>query len=134
MWSARPGITRSAPVPPGLRPCQIGNLFLDESLVVHLASSLQAEGIWQGGIPMPTSLRDLEGGEWRALRQLAHSRTASARLVERARIIWLAAQGESLTAIGRTTRRSLTTVRLWLRRFNDQGLAGLQDSPRSGRP
>jgi transposase len=83
---------------------------------------------------MRTSLRDLEEGERRALSRLAHSRTASARLVERARIIWLAAQGESLRAIAQTTQRSLTTVRLWLGRFNAQGLSGLQDSPRSGRP
>jgi transposase len=31
-------------------------------------------------------------------------------------------------------QRRLPTVRLWLRRFNSQGLAGLQDSPRAGRP
>src|SRR5262245_37633716 len=83
---------------------------------------------------MPTGLRELEEEERHAIRRLAHSRTASTRLVERARIIWLAAQGQSRTTIARTVQRSLTTVRLWLGRFNAAGLAGLQDSPRAGRP
>src|SRR3712207_9005438 len=83
---------------------------------------------------MPTKLRELEEEERRAVRRLAQSRTAPARVVERARIVWLAGKGEPLPAIARTVQRSLPTVRLWLGRFNDQGIAGLQDSPRSGRP
>ncbi len=83
---------------------------------------------------MPMQLRELEGGEKRAVRRLAHSRTAPVRLVERARIVWRAAQGQSLTAIARAVQRSLPTVRLWLGRFNGQGLTGLQDHPRSGCP
>jgi transposase len=83
---------------------------------------------------MPMHLRELEEGEQRALQRLAHSRTAPARLVERARIVWLAAQGETRTAIARTVGRSLPMVRLWVGRFNSQGVAGLQDSPRAGRP
>ncbi len=83
---------------------------------------------------MPMHLRALEEDERRAVQRLAHSRTAPARLVERARIVWLAAQGETLTAITRTVGRSLPMVRLWVGRFNAQGLAGLQDSPRGGRP
>jgi transposase len=83
---------------------------------------------------MPTRLRPLEEEEWTTVRRLAQSRTAPARLVERARIVWLAAQGASLTTIARTVQRSLPTVRLWLGRFNTQGVAGLQDTPRAGRP
>jgi transposase len=83
---------------------------------------------------MPMQLRPLNEDEWAAVRRLAHSRTESARVVERARIVWLAAQGASLTTVARTVQRSLPTVRLWLGRFNAQGVAGLQDTPRAGRP
>ena len=83
---------------------------------------------------MAMHLRELAEEERRAVRQVAQSRTAPARLVERARIVWLAAQGERLTTIARTVGRSLPTVRLWVGRFNARGLAGLQDSPRAGRP
>jgi transposase len=83
---------------------------------------------------MPMRLRSMSEEELGAVRRLAHSRTAPARTVERARIVWLAAQGASLTAIARAVRRSPPTVRLWLGRFNARGVAGLQDVPRSGRP
>jgi hypothetical protein len=43
---------------------------------------------------MPIGLRDMEEGEGRALWRLAHPRTAPARLVERARVVWLAARGK----------------------------------------
>ena len=83
---------------------------------------------------MPMHLRALSQEELDAVRRLAHSRTASTRLVERAQMIWLAAQGWSMAAIARRVCCSRPTVRLWLGRFNVQGLRGLQDSPRSGRP
>jgi transposase len=54
--------------------------------------------------------------------------------VERARIIWLAQQGRRVPAIAAALRRTEPTVRLWLKRFNTTGLAGLADQPRAGRP
>jgi transposase len=39
-----------------------------------------------------------------------------------------------MAAIARRLRCRQPTVRLWLGRFNIQGLRGLQDSPRAGRP
>jgi transposase len=68
------------------------------------------------------------------IRQLAHSRTAPARTVERARMIWLARQGRRMPAIAQELHLTPTTVRSWLMRFNRQGVAGLQEKPRSGRP
>ena len=44
-------------------------------------------------------LRDLSGEERAAIERLAPSRTAPARQVERARIIWRASQGEMAPAI-----------------------------------
>jgi transposase len=68
------------------------------------------------------------------IRQLAHARTAPARTVERARIVWLAHQGRRVPAIAQELHLTPTTVRSWLMRFNRQGLAGLQEKPRPGRP
>ena len=68
------------------------------------------------------------------VRHLAQSRTAAARAVERATIIWLASQGWRVPAIARELRLGDDTVRLWLKRFNADGLDGLQDRPRAGRP
>jgi transposase len=68
------------------------------------------------------------------VKRLAHARAEPARTVQRAGIVWLAAQGLSVPAIARRLRVSEPTVRLWLGRFNAQGLDGLVDRPRSGRP
>jgi transposase len=68
------------------------------------------------------------------IQRLAHSRTEPARLVERARILWLAHQGQSVPAIARELRLCQATVRAWLKRFNRQGVVGLQERARPGRP
>ena len=85
---------------------------------------------------MPTllRLRPLSAGEEREMARLARSRTASARLVERARIVGLAAQGHRVPAIAAELGISEPVVRRWLERFNAGGVAGLADAPRSGRP
>ncbi len=87
---------------------------------------------------MPTthkvSLRALTTEERHALEQLAHSRTAPARLVERARILLAAAEGQGPSAIAKQVNVSRENVYTWIHRFNEQGLAGLDDCPRSGRP
>ncbi len=56
---------------------------------------------------------------------LRPSRTKAARTVERARIIWLAAQGRHVPAIAAELRLHERTVRTWLKRFNRAGLDGL---------
>lgn len=83
---------------------------------------------------MAFRIRELTHEEQAAIEPLAHSRTAPARLVERARMVWFAHQGERVPAIARRLELDERTVRLWLKRFQEQGLAGLQDRPRSGRP
>ena len=79
-------------------------------------------------------LRDLTEEERIVVERLAHSRTAPARQVERARIIWRASQGEMAPAIAAALRLTAETVRDWIKRFNARGLAGLADQPRAGRP
>jgi transposase len=79
-------------------------------------------------------LRELTVDEGKEIARLAKSRSDEARLVERARIVALAAEGTSAPAIARALGISAKMARQWLRRFNAAGLAGLADAPRSGRP
>jgi transposase len=83
---------------------------------------------------MVLRLRELTEEERAVVERLAHSRTAPARRVERARIIWYASQGQSAPAIAGQLRLDAYTARGWIRRFNAEGLAGLEDRPRAGRP
>jgi transposase len=69
-----------------------------------------------------------------AVERVAHSRTAQARQVERAKVVLAALEGEGVGAIAQRFDLSPATVYLWLHRFEEQGLAGLADKPRGGRP
>ena len=55
-------------------------------------------------------------------------------MAQRARIVLLAADGESNTAIAEKVGVSRPTVIGWRERYAASGLAGLEDEPRSGRP
>ena len=79
-------------------------------------------------------LRALTSEEQQMIERLAHSRTAEARLVERARMLWHASQGLSVPAIASELGLHAQTVRHWLKRFNALGLEGLHDLARGGRP
>jgi transposase len=82
----------------------------------------------------PVCLRTLTAEEVSAVDSLARSRTAAARRVERARIVWRANHGETPPAIAETLGLSAETVRRRIRRFNAEGLAAFEDHHRSGRP
>jgi transposase len=82
----------------------------------------------------PVCLRDLTPEERSAVAALARSRTAPARRVERARIVWHVSRGEAPPAIAGALGVDAETVRRRIRRFNAEGLAALEDHPRSGRP
>ena len=79
-------------------------------------------------------LRTPTDEERRELERLAHARTAPARLVERARMVVAALAGERAEAIAVRFHITAATVYLWLHRFQDHGIAGLEDQPRKGRP
>jgi transposase len=83
---------------------------------------------------MALRVRKMTTEENEQIARLARSRTEPARAVERARIILAASQGKGVPAIARQLDLSEKPVRMWLKRFNTQGLAGLTDEPRSGRP
>ena len=80
------------------------------------------------------SLRELTAEERQTIEALANSRTAEARIVERARIILATARGSRPTTIARQLGVSRPTIYLWVHRFNAQGPSGLEDQPRAGRP
>jgi transposase len=82
----------------------------------------------------PLRLRALNEEEERVISKLAHSRTASARLVQRAKIIALAKEGATIPQIMHQLHLSEHMVRKWWKRFEQRGLAGLEDAPRPGAP
>jgi transposase len=83
---------------------------------------------------MRVRVRVLTEEEQETVGRLARSRTAPARLVERAQMIALASHGRRVSAIAAELGVGAETVRTWLKRFNGAGVDGLQDAPRSGRP
>jgi transposase len=83
---------------------------------------------------MALYMREVTAEEHAKLGRLVHAQTAPVRLARRARIIHLAVGGASVATIARQLRVTRKAVRPWIARFNDAGLAGLEDAPRSGRP
>ena len=83
---------------------------------------------------MALRVRTMTEVETREIEQLARSRTEAARQVERAKIIRLSASGKTAPAISLEIKVSAISVREWIKRFNADGIAGLQDKPRSGAP
>ena len=84
----------------------------------------------------PIKLRTLTNEEAREIRQLAASRTEPFRMVQRTRLIAAMMDDPSLYAskAGKQVGfRSLYAGVIWVRRFNEEGLAGLQDRKRGGR-
>jgi transposase len=79
------------------------------------------------------ALRALTAEEVEKLKRLSRAQTAAHRLVRRARIILMAAEGGHFDAIGKAVNCSADRVSYWVNRFNEAGLAGLEDKPRPGR-
>jgi transposase len=68
------------------------------------------------------------------LERLARGRKVAVRVVERARIVLLAAEGKQNQEISKTLRVTRRTVGVWRCRFVEQGIVGiLKDAPRVGR-
>jgi len=67
------------------------------------------------------------------LMNLARSRTAEARLVERAKIVLACLEGKRNDEVSRELGVRPNTVGLWRQRFAARGIAGLHDQPRPGK-
>ena len=83
---------------------------------------------------MMLRLRELSEEERKAIERLMHARNTPVGKLKRAQIIWLASQGQSTPEIAKLLEVSERMVRNRLHRFNEQGLQGLEEAPRSGRP
>src|SRR5512143_2484148 len=83
---------------------------------------------------MTIRVRELSAEEQAELTRMARSRTLCAGRVKRAQLVLLAVEGHKAEVIAATLRLHARTARLWLKRFNAHGLAGLEESERSGRP
>jgi transposase len=68
------------------------------------------------------------------LEERSSSRTVSHAAVVRARIVLLAADGERNVEIARRVGVCVDVASKWRKRFCAEGLAGLKDRPRCGRP
>ena len=83
---------------------------------------------------MTLRVRDLHEGEAEDLTRMTRSRTLGAGLVRRAQIVQHAVDGLNAPEIAARLDVCKATVRFWLKRFNAQGLPGLHEEMRSGRP
>lgn len=77
-------------------------------------------------------VRPLQETERRELKQVA--RREVGRVSERSRMILLSSRGYSIPEIATIFECDEATVRSWIERFEADGVAGLRDRPRAGRP
>lgn len=68
------------------------------------------------------------------LEEVVREQRGEARRYRRARMVLLAAEGESISSIARKLGTNRLRVGQWLRRFQEKGVEGLEDLERSGRP
>ena len=79
-------------------------------------------------------VRELSEGEQATITAWCSTQSGAVRLRDRATIIAWSAAGWWVSDIARIVRMTPQVVRKWIRRFNAEGLDGLKDQPRSGRP
>jgi len=88
-------------------------------------------------MPKHVRLREVSEAEALEVRRVAKSRTAPVRAVQRAKIIVALLDDPTLNASEAALRAGYRTGQSgpkWVRRFNDEGVAGMDDRPRSGAP
>jgi hypothetical protein len=79
-------------------------------------------------------LIELSDDDRRRLESVVRRRTAEQRMVVRARIVLAAADGEENASIAERLGVALNTVIKWRKRFYEEGMEGLGERKRSGRP
>jgi transposase len=68
------------------------------------------------------------------LERIVRSESEQVRMVERARIVLCAAEGHSAAVIGAMVGCATVTAQKWRSRYELEGIAGLRDLPRPGKP
>lgn len=81
----------------------------------------------------PLFVRKLTPAEGKELTRLIHS-NGDARVVRRAQMIRLSAQGKTASEIAALWDVTDEAVRRTIHRFDSEGISGLPDKPRQGRP
>lgn len=76
----------------------------------------------------------LKARERRILESWANEPDTDYRLRLRARIVLGLAEGRSLSEVGAALGIRMATASKWRRRFEHEGIRGLKDAPRSGKP
>src|SRR5262249_51404497 len=89
---------------------------------------------WRCVMATLVKLRKLTTEERKELERLARSRTEEARLVVRAKIVLGLGAGERPYQVAARVGVGRMAAYEWLHRFNAEGLKGLTDHPRPGRP
>ena len=84
-------------------------------------------------MPRTIKVREMRENEWEALNKLSRSQKAEKRLVERATIVLRRSQGDKSVEIAKELSIETDTVTRWVKRFNEQGIEGLQDREGRGR-
>jgi transposase len=82
-------------------------------------------------------LRSLTAEEEAEIRRLAASRKTPHRLMQRAKVIVAMLDDPKLRATHAGLKAGFQSQQMginWVKRFNQEGLAGLEDKPKSGRP
>lgn len=82
---------------------------------------------------MPEFVRSLGPEEATAIEQLVRSRTVPAGIYQRALIVKWSSEGLTPMEIAHRLPMKWDNVVKWIRRFNREGLAGLQERPGRGR-
>ena len=85
-------------------------------------------------MPKRIQLRPLTKEERTELEKISHSPTRPYQEVQRAQMILLAHEGHHFSHIAEQLGRSLMTIYTRINRFNAEGLSGLKNKPRQGRP
>ncbi len=88
--------------------------------------------LYHGGMSWKRTAIELSTETLETLQKWSRSTTAQHRMVLRARILLLIAEGRSTQAIAKELDVRPSTVSKWRLRFARQGLAGLSDAPRPG--
>jgi transposase len=82
----------------------------------------------------PFFLPPLSGEDLLDLQRLIRAPSTSAGLYRRCLLIWQLAAGYSITEAGQIANLHYTNAHKWVKRFQSDGLTGLQDRERPGRP
>lgn len=82
---------------------------------------------------MPEFVRSLGSEEAEAIRKLIRSRTVPAGIYTRALIVHWSSRGQTPAEIAARLEHKFDNVVKWIRRFNAEGMAGLQERPGRGR-